>query len=381
MKILILTTGRSDYYLLLPLIRKIASSKKFNLKLVATGSHLSRDHGNTFREIIKDKIHISKKIKLKHSDELISINSSVSKIVNKFGKILNSEKPKGIIILGDRYEALGCGITSLIFNIPVIHINGGELTYGAMDDTIRHVLTKISTYHFVSHSNYRKRVIQMGEKPQNVYTVGHLGIENVKRNIFITKTQLEKILKIKFLKKNLLVTYHPETQSPDYGIKNFINLLSVLKKKEDTFIIFTKPNFDQGSKKIDKLIKNYLKENKDCKYISNLGSSLYFSLAKICDAVVGNSSSGVIEIPSLNKPTLNIGIRQYGRLMSKTVINCENPSKKNLQLAINKILYNKNRLKVKKKNLFKNYNTSEKIFQLLKKINFNQSFKRFHDLK
>ena len=381
MKLLILSTARSDYYLLRPLIKKIQKSKKLIGELVVTGSHLQKSHGYTYKEILNDKIKIYKKIKLNSSDKKMSINNSISIMINKFGKIIEQYKPKGVIILGDRYEALGCGIASFIFRVPVIHINGGELTHGAIDDTIRHILTKISTYHFASHKKYMKRIVQMGETPKNVFVVGHLGLENIKNSSTKNKKEIEKILKIKFLKKNLLVSFHPETRAKDFGISYFKNLLKVLKECTNTFIIFTRPNADYGNKKIHLMIKKFVKNNKNTKYVYNLGEKLYFSVVKLCDGVIGNSSSGVIEIPSLNITTLNIGQRQDGRIKADSVIDCLQPTENNLKRSVNKILRKKIGKNSYKKNIkFKNYETSTKIMKIIEKINLDKIEKKFFDL-
>ena len=329
-KIFVITTCRADYYLLRPLLQQINKSKKLKGCLVATGSHISKKHGYTIKSIKKDFKSV-KVVKLKNKSENNTVNSMVGEGIKNFGKFIKKNNPDAIMILGDRYEALSASVASIFFKVPIIHLHGGELTAGAIDENIRHAISKFSSYHFVSNEKYRRRVIQLGENPKNVFSVGSIGVENISKYKFLSKKELEKKFNFKFCKRNFIITYHPETYNKNLGITSFKNLLTALKDKKDTFYLFTRPNTDEGNEAINQEIKKFVKIYKNSKYILSLGQANYFSILKYCDGVLGNSSSGIIEAPSLRCPTINIGNRQLGRVMSKSVINCIQPNKLKLQ--------------------------------------------------
>ena len=382
-KIAILTTARSDYYLLKPLINRLKKSKKIDIKIITTGSHLIKDQGFTYKEVEKD-FGLTKKVKFSNIQTAGDIVKAISPASQEFNKVFKKLNLDGIIILGDRYEAFISAVSAFFMKIPIIHIHGGEITYGSMDDTMRHVITKLSTYHFVSHNHHRKRVIQLGEQPEKVFLAGSLGVENLKKIRTIKKNLIEKKFKVKFLQNNYVVTFHPETLSKDLGIKSLKNLLNYLNKQKNTFVFFTSSNADAGSYKINSLIKKFVKNYKNSKYISNLGDQLYFSILKHCDAMIGNSSSGIIEAPSLKIPTINIGNRQQGRVTSRSIINCLEPSSKNLVRIFKKIKNKKFINKIKKtKNIYDSkINTSLYIYKQIKKIDFKENFfKKFYDLR
>jgi len=381
--LVILTTARSDYYLLKPLIYRLKKSKKIDIKIITTGSHLIKDQGFTYKEVEKN-FGLTKKVKFSNIKATGDIAKAISPVSKKFNKIFKKLDPDGIIILGDRYEAFITAVSAFFMKIPIIHIHGGEISYGSMDDTMRHVITKLSTYHFVSHNQHRKRVIQLGEQPEKVFLAGSLGVENLKKIKTIKKNLIEKKLKIKFLQNNYVVTFHPETLSKDYGIKSLTSLLNYLNKQKNTFVFFTSSNSDVGSYKINSLVKKFVKNYKNSKYISNLGDQLYFSILKHCDAMIGNSSSGIIEAPSLKIPTINIGNRQQGRVTSRSIINCLEPSRKNLVRIFKKIKNKKFINKIKKtKNIYDSkIDTSLYIYKQIKKIDFKENFfKKFYDLR
>ena len=382
-KIAILTTARSDYYLLKPLIYRLKKSKKIQVKIITTGSHLTKDQGLTYKIVEKD-FGVTEKLKILKIKKNKDMSSARSLAIKKYEKVFKKLKLDGIIILGDRYEAFFGAISSFLSRIPIIHIHGGEITEGVLDDTMRHVITKLSNYHFVSHYKYRKRVLQLGEKPEKTYLAGSLGVENLKRLKMIKKNSLEKLLKVKFLKNNYIVTYHPETLSKDFGIKSFKNLLKYLSKQKNTFIFFTRSNADVGNYEINSLIKKFVKNYKNSKYVFNLGDQLYFSILKHCNAIVGNSSSGIIEAPSLKIPTINIGNRQQGRISSGSVVNCFKPTYKNLGKIFKQIKKIKFLNKIKKvKNVYDfKIDTSLFISKKIEKIDLKEnSPKKFYDLK
>ena len=380
-KICIITGSRAEYGLLHSLLEKIKKDKNTKLQIIATCMHLLPKFGNTYKEIIKDGFKIDYKVKMPiPSSKPESITGATGLGMIGFSKAFLKLKPDLVVVLGDRFEVLSASFAALSKNIPIAHIHGGESTFGAIDEAIRHSITKMSTWHFAASKVYKKRIIQMGENPKRVYLVGSLGVERIKKIKFLSKTILEKKIKFKFEKKNILITFHPETLSNKSKKESFKNLLYALKKVDDTSIIFTLPNADAGGDKIAKMIKAFTKLNKK-KYIAfkSMGDKLYLSTMKYSDLVIGNSSSGIIEAPCFNIPTINIGDRQQGRLQAKSIIN----TKLN-KLSISKSLKTAF-LKKKKMNNIKNpyeiKNTSKKIFDLLKKTKIkNLIKKKFNDI-
>jgi len=380
-KICIITGSRAEYGLLHSLLEKIKKDKNTKLQIIATCMHLLPKFGNTYKKIIKDGFKIDYKVKMPiPSSKPESITGATGLGMIGFSKAFLKLKPDLVVVLGDRFEVLSASFAALSKNIPIAHIHGGESTFGAIDEAIRHSITKMSTWHFAASKVYKKRIIQMGENPKRVYLVGSLGVERIKKIKFLSKTILEKKIKFKFGKKNILITFHPETLSNKSKKESFKNLLYALKKVDDTSIIFTLPNADAGGDKIAKMIKAFTKLNKK-KYIAfkSMGDKLYLSTMKYSDLVIGNSSSGIIEAPCFNIPTINIGDRQQGRLQAKSIIN----TKLN-KLSISKSLKTAF-LKKKKMNNIKNpyeiKNTSKKIFDILKKTKIkNLIKKKFNDI-
>tara|TARA_B100000989_G_scaffold16639_1_gene11015 strand:- start:139 stop:1305 length:1167 start_codon:yes stop_codon:yes gene_type:complete len=385
LKIHIISGGRADYYLLKNLYEKIQKTKKkFNTKFIVTGSHLSRRHGNTIDQIYKDKINVFKKINIKiYSDSPYDISNNISLGIKKFSSFFKKNKTDLIIVLGDRYEIFSAVIAAHISSIPIVHIHGGESTFGAIDDAIRHSITKMANIHFVANEIYKKRVIQLGENPKNVINVGGLGVDNIQIKELFKKKEIEKKLNIKFLKKNLLITFHPETNS--LNKQTIIPILKALKKLKDTNFFFTIPNADTYNLRILKEIKHFQKNNKNCKIFSSLGMKMYHSLITLCDAVIGNSSSGMAEVPYFKKPTINIGNRQDGRIRVKSIIDVK-MEEKNINNAIKKIFARNFRLEFK--NIQSPYGkggASKKIVDYLQKIKKKDlkkiKYKIFFDLK
>ncbi len=383
-KLCVVTGSRAEYDLLKPIIKKINNEKRFNLTVIVTGSHLLKKFGFTYKKIIEDQIKIKKKVNiLGKNDDALAICSSISKGIIKFAKILKKNKYDFIIVLGDRYEILSFVISASFFNIPVIHFSGGEITSGSIDDSIRHAITKFSKFHFVSNEKYKQRVIQLGENPKNVFNVGSTGPENIRKEKLLNRSKLENQIKFKFKQKNFLVTYHPVTYEKDYGIKNLRILLKVLSKFNNSGIIFTMPNSDIKNNYFFSEIKKFVKKNKNSKYYISLGRKKYYSCIKFSDVIIGNSSSGIIEVPSFKKPTLNLGIRQKGRIQSKSVLNCNHITEKKLYSLIKKSLSLKiKNISKKAKNPFEKKNTSNQVIKILKKIiKVRDNQKIFFDLK
>ena len=334
-KICVVTTTRAEYGLLQPLIQKIEADDELSLQLVVTGTHLEKKFGETYREIEQD-FHIDVKIPMNlESDDKEALSLSMAELQKEITRAFVDLKPDIVVILGDRYEILSIAMAAMMLQIPLAHIHGGELTEGAMDDSIRHAVTKLSHLHFTATQAYAKRVIQLGEQPTRVFNVGSLGVENIKNLKLLNKKAFEKSIDFTLGEKNILVTYHPQTLSKMKAKEQCSELLSALDALKDTKIIFTKSNADSGADVINKMIESYVSKNKErCAVFASLGQLRYFSAIQYVDAVVGNSSSGILEVPSFHKPTVNIGQRQEGRVQAKSIINCEI-----LQEEIKKAIY------------------------------------------
>tara|TARA_B100000579_G_C22809142_1_gene844207 strand:- start:101 stop:1261 length:1161 start_codon:yes stop_codon:yes gene_type:complete len=384
MKISIITGSRAEFHILKNLIFALKKDKKIKTNLVVTGSHLSSFFGNTINEINDQKIKITSKIDLSiKKDQEKNIANSISLGVNSFSRLFKKNKPDLLLILGDRYEIFSAAISACVNRVPIVHIHGGERTAGLIDEGIRHSITKLSHIHFVSTNIYYNRVKQLGENKKFIFNVGSLGVEATKKTKLLNKNELEKVLNIKFQSKNIIVTFHSETLKTSLeNKKNFKILLSALGNLKNTSIIFTMPNADLDFKMIVKEIKKFIKLNKNSYFFKSLGHKKYFSLCKQVDLMIGNSSSGIIEMPSFKKGTINIGDRQGGRVKADSIID----SKFNKKEIIKKInyVYSKKFGKIlkKMKNPYEKKNTSKKILKIIKKINLkNILIKDFFDYK
>ena len=328
-KILFISSSRADYGLLRNVIFETKKDKKTKVFILVTGSHLSKQFGNTIKEIENDglKKNIIKKKILKNNFLEEDISKYISESITSTSRILEKIDPEKVVILGDRYELLGCAIASMSHRIPIVHIHGGEVTSGAIDDSIRHSISKLSHLHFPIHDEYKKRLIQLGENPKTIFNYGGLGAYSIKNTKFKLKTDLENILKIKLDKKIFLITFHPTTLEKNESKYQIQNLLSALEKFKHITKIFTSSNFDHENRIIKDLILNFTNKNQNTFYFSSLGHLNYISLMKISNLVIGNSSSGVLETPSLGIPTVNIGNRQQGRIISNNIINSKYESK------------------------------------------------------
>lgn len=380
-KICVITSSRADYGLLKNLINRINASNNFNLQVLVTGSHLSEEHGYTIDEIINDNIQINKRVPIiKKTNTKKEIGMTVGYAIQELVSAISELSPKITILLGDRYEILSAAIASVFLKIPVAHIHGGEVTEGALDDMIRHSITKLSHIHFVSNFIYKKRVIQMGEQESNVHNVGALGVENLKKMKLLDLNNLQKEIQFKFLKKNILITYHSVTLDEE-PIKGIDILLNVLKKIKNVGMIFTYSNADLLGLDIIKKITFFCNNNPNSKVFSNLGQLNFFSCLKYCNGMVGNSSSGIIEAPSLKVWSLNIGNRQKGRIKSESVFDVEiNEDKifKKLNLLLDMDKENEN---ISFRNPYDNKNTSLKILNVIKRFDQEKLVnKQFFDI-
>ena len=342
--IIFFSSGRSDYELIKPIINQFEKYKNFNSYLILTGSHISKKHGKTLNQVDTNKLKQTFKIDIdcEHVDYK-NLNYYFILAQNKFEKFLKKKKIDLAVILGDRYEALAFGLCCFFKKIKIAHIHGGEITQGAIDDTFRHLLTKLSNKHYVTNLEHKKRVIQLGEDPKTVKIVGLLGFENITRMKFLNRKLILKKLKIDLHKKNLLISYHPVTKlSKKINIFQFNQLLSSLKNFPHFNIIFTSPNIDPGNHEIIIQIKKFLKKNKNSYFFHSLGQQKFFSLAKVSEIFIGNSSSGILEIPFLKTPVINIGIRQKNRFNFSNITHVE-AKKQKIQKTIKKILNSRNR--------------------------------------
>lgn len=322
-KIALVSATRAEWYLLWNLAKELEKDEGIELLLLVTGAHLSESFGNTYKEIEKD-FNITHKIPiLENNDDRLSLAKSLAVAVSAFAEAFEKLKPNAVVILGDRYEMLGVASAALMMHIPIIHLCGGELTLGAMDDSIRHSISKMASLHFVSTKAYKKRLMQLGEEKKRIFNVGSLAGENVKKLKFLSKKELESELGLS-LKNFLLITYHSETLNLQNTKKEVQILLDFLDTLKDITLIFTKANADENGLLINQALKNFcLKNSHKAKLFDNLGALKYLSALKHAKAVVGNSSSGICESGFFKTPCINIGDRQKGRIRGDNIIDCK----------------------------------------------------------
>jgi len=382
-KICIVTGTRAEYGLLYWLMKPIWDDPNLELQIIATGMHLSPEFGLTYKEIEKDGFTINSKIEmLLSSDTPSSISKSTGIGLIGFADAYNELNPDIVVVLGDRFEVLAACIAALYAKIPVAHIHGGETTIGAFDETIRHSITKMAWWHFVAADEYEKRVVQLGEDPKRIFNVGGLGVDAIRKSKLLSKKELMNKTKIKFGKKNLLVTYHPVTLEKLTSKKNFGSLLNVLKDLKDVQLIFTMPNADSDGRIIKQMIDEYVSSHKQRSIsFTSMGHLNYLSTLQFVDGVVGNSSSGLTEAPTFKIGTINIGDRQKGRLKAKSVIDCE-PTKESIKESIN-TLYSKDFQNILSKidSPYGKGNATEKIMAVLRDFPIPKELKKeFYNL-
>jgi len=379
MYILGVTTTRADFGILRPTFERLATDSEIKFELVVTGTHLEEEFGFTKLEIEKTNLKIDHEIPLDISKNLNDgMGSIYSVAVYKFSKLFKTLKPDLILILGDRYETHAIATAATLENIAIAHAHGGEITEGAMDDALRHSITKLAHLHFASNEIHRNRIIQMGESPKNTILTGALAIESIFDIPLFSKEELEKEIHFPFENKDIfLVTYHPETRSDLPEKEQVRRLFDALFRIENAKFIVTKANADEQGREINQEIENLISGRSDFLFISNLGQKKYYSAIKIAAAVIGNSSSGIIEAPSFNTGTVNIGNRQKGRLASDSVIHCGFDSNEILQ-AIHKAKSIKG---MPFNNPYHFGNASEMIVNSIKSL-YQKSilFKKFHNI-
>ena len=381
-KICIVTGSRAEYGLLKNLMTLFKESSEFELQIIATAMHLSPEFGLTYKEIETDGFVISKKVEiLLSSDTNSSIAKSMGLGMIGFSDVLEDLKSDLVILLGDRTELLSVAASCLVMQIPIAHLHGGETTEGAYDEAIRHSITKMSQLHFVAAEEYRLRVLQLGENPDTVFNVGGLGVDAIQQIKLLSKEELEKELDFTFGEKNLLITFHPVTLEGNSELQ-MKSLLDSLSNFPNIHLIFTLPNSDAGSRAIIQLIKDFCATRNNAKYYSSLGQKKYFSTIQIVDGVIGNSSSGLLEVPTFKKGTINIGNRQKGRLRAESIIDCE-PFIDDIIKSILELYSSNFKERINfTKNLYGDGNTSKKIYNIISKENFPIKLKKsFFDLK
>ena len=383
-KVCVVTGTRAEYGLLKPLIEKINNDAEMKLQLAVTGMHLSPEFGLTYKEIEQDGFEITERCEmLLSSDTPNGIAKSVGLGTIGFADIFTKIVPDMTVILGDRYEAFAAATAAMIHRIPIAHIHGGELTLGAVDDAIRHSITKMSTLHFTSTEEYRKRVIQLGEEPDRVFCVGALGVENIKTQQLMSREELSQSIDFPLDLPYVLVTFHPVTLENATACKQCDNLLTVLDVVREYRILFTKANADTDGRIINEKIDSYVKNNKGrAVAYTSLGMKRYLSALQYSEMVIGNSSSGILEAPSFKIPTVNIGSRQLGRIRAKSVIDCTN-SVEAISDAISKAKALKTKRELENiRNPYEKSNTSENILFEIRRylLNGKLAVKNFYDI-
>ena len=382
LKICIVSGSRADYGLLKLTMQEISNDPDLTLQIIVTGTHLSPLYGETYKEIVDDGIKIDRKIEILNADNSSKgIVESVGLGINGFHAAFKDLKPDLVLVLGDRFEMFAAATAAHIGLIPLAHIHGGEITEGVIDDAFRHAITKMSQLHFVSTKEYAARVIQLGEQPSTVHVAGGLGVDAISNLKLLSKSELQSKLGFQLGEKNLLITFHPATLEFSTAKDQVSELLKALSKLTQTTLIFTMANADSGGLVINQLIKEFAERNINANLFPSLGQLAYLSCIPFMDGVVGNSSSGILEVPSFSKGTINIGDRQRGRIQAKSVINCL-PDYQNIHQAI-ETLYSvefQNNLI----DLFNPYGpagASKKIVKTIKETSFSNSLKKvFYDL-
>jgi GDP/UDP-N,N'-diacetylbacillosamine 2-epimerase (hydrolysing) len=336
-KICVVTGTRAEYGLLRWVMEGILQSPELELQLIATGMHLSPEFGLTIEAIEEDGFKIDRRVEtLLSSDTAVGLTKSMGLGVIGFADALAELKPDLMMVLGDRFEIFAAAASAMIARIPIAHLHGGETTEGVFDEAIRHSITKMAHLHFVAAEEYRYRVIQLGEQPEHVFNVGGLGVDNILRLRLLTRDELEAALNFKLANRNLLVTFHPVTLEKNTSAQQMDELLAELAELKETGIIFTMPNADTDGRVMFRQIQAFCAQHSRARAFASLGQLRYLSCIQHVDGIVGNSSSGLAEVPSFKKGTINIGDRQQGRLKAASVIDCS-PDRDSIRKALKKL--------------------------------------------
>ncbi|SMF37064.1 UDP-N-acetylglucosamine 2-epimerase (non-hydrolysing) [Alteromonadaceae bacterium Bs31] len=379
--ITVFTGTRAEYGLLYWLMKDIDATNGLNLQLLVSGAHLSPEFGCTYKKIEEDGFDINEKVEIVlSSDTAVGVAKSVGLGVLGFADAISRLKSDVLVVLGDRFEALAVAQTAMLLRVPILHLHGGEVTEGAYDDSIRHAITKLSYFHGVSTEEHRKRVIQLGESPERVWNVGAMGLDYLKRGTFMTLSELSRSIGFELGLPFFLVTYHPVTLAKEDAVSTIMALLGALDEFVGYQVIITYPNADDGGRKIIPFIEDYVRKRKTkALAVPSLGMERYYSTLKYCRAVIGNSSSGIIEAPAFGTPTVNIGERQKGRVAADSVISC-GVGQIDISMTISNVVARAE--KGEFRNVYNPYgcgNASEKVIEMIKKIP-GSMLKPFHDL-
>lgn len=379
-KVAVVTATRAEYGILRPLIFRLKEEQEICLQVIATGTHLSEKYGNTQVEIEKDGINIFRKIPiLEEGNTAYDISCTMANALRRFALYFKEEQPDLVIVLGDRTELLGICAAAMNERIPIAHIHGGEVTEGAVDDCIRHAVTKMSYLHFPATEVYRKRIIQLGEEPNRVFNVGALGVENILNVPLLSCEDICEQAEIPQGQKYAVVTFHPVTLEEETAKKQTKALIQAMQEKPDYFYLITMANADAGGNVVNELLGRFAAESKNVNLVKSLGMVRYLSAVKYSKYVLGNSSSGIIEAPALGIPTVNIGDRQKGRLMADTIISCE-PKKEAILTAMQQAEQTEHKVSL----IYGDGNTSEKIVKITKEFLLQDKIdlkKTFYDLE
>jgi GDP/UDP-N,N'-diacetylbacillosamine 2-epimerase (hydrolysing) len=381
-KICVVTGARAEYGLLRWVMEGIRETPGLELMIVATGMHLSPEFGLTYRDIEKDGFCIDRKVEmLLSSDTSTGLAKSMGLGLIGLGEALQQLEPDLMLVLGDRFEIFSAVAAAMVARVPVAHLHGGEATEGAFDEAIRHSITKMAHLHFVAAEEYRKRVIQLGEHPDRVFLVGGLGIDNIKKLTLLDRPALEASLGFKLGPKNLLVTFHPVTLENATSTQQMVELFAALEPLEDTQLIFTMPNADTDGRVLFDMVEQFVADHSSARAYTSLGQLRYLSCIRHVDGVVGNSSSGLAEVPSFGKGTINIGDRQRGRLKAESVIDCS-PDRQSIAAALQRLYSPAFQATLKTvRNPYGEGGASEKIVQILRDYPLETALKKsFYDL-
>lgn len=363
-KIAIVTATRAEYGILRPLIFRLNQENGFEVQLYVTGTHLLEKYGNTQKEIVTDGVRIYKRIPiLEEGNTPYDISVTMANAIKGFAEAFRQERPDLLIVLGDRTEILGICCAAMNENIPIAHLHGGELTEGAVDDCVRHAVTKMSYLHFPAAEVYRQRIIQMGEDPERVINAGALGVENILKVPLLDRQQLSREIGIPENGSYAVVTFHPVTLEWSAAKEQVQAFIDAMREEHQYFYLITKANADAGGDEVNRMLEAFAAQAENVKLTASLGMVRYLSAVKHSAFVLGNSSSGIIEAPALGTPTVNVGDRQRGRLMADTVVNCGN-TKEEIVAAIETAA----KLEHKKSMLFGNGNTSEIIMETIRQV-------------
>lgn len=378
-KICIVTSNRAEYGLLTPLIKGIEEDSELELQLIVTGAHLSEKYGKTINQIVEDGFPIAAEIPILETENTsMHVSFIISNTLRAFAEFFYANKPDAVVLLGDRTEILGVAIAAMNENLTIVHIHGGEVTEGAVDDCVRHALTKMSYLHFTGTEKYRNRVIQLGENPNRVFNVGTLSAENILTVPLMTESQIRREIDIPYDCKYVLVTLHPETVDGISSEKMANMLCECMKKNSDIYFVITSSNSDAGGDEINRIFMEFAKKHDNVQYVVSLGMIRYLSALQYAMFVLGNSSSGIVEAPILGVPTVNVGERQKGRIMTKTILQVPFEVSEILS-AMNLARY----LEHTPSKIYGDGTTSKQIIKILKKYLFIENIdlkKGFYDL-